>query len=64
MGAYVLAVQDYHDIAGDSRWWFTNLNTARSNKEFLLKQGLRKRPNSATESAHVAVVKQRKNNHL
>ncbi len=63
-GAYVLAVQDYHDIAGDSRWWFTNLNTARCKKEFLLKQGLWKRPHSTTESAHLAEVEKRENHRL
>ena len=59
-GAYVRAVQDYHGIAGDSRWWFTNLNTARCKKEFLLTQGLWKRPHSTTESVHLAEVEEGK----
>jgi hypothetical protein len=63
-GAYVLGIQDYHDVAGDARYWFTNMNTARCKKEFLLKQGLWKRPHSVTEAAHLVVAAQRNNHHL
>ena len=63
-GAFVLAVQEYHDIAVDARWWFSNCNTARCKKECLQKRRQWARPYSKTESEYLAVVEKESNQRL
>ncbi len=63
-GAYVLAVQDYHDIAVNSRWWLSSLNTARCKKEYLQKRRLWKQHYSKTESVYLAEVEKENNQRL